>query len=308
LDRSSLGFKLVRAALTIWIVITFTFLALNLSGDPIEALVGDQASPETIADYRAKFGFDRSLPEQYLSYLWNIAHLDFGISVSDQRPALDLIRQALPNTARLGLTAFGLGVTLGVLFGIVAALNRNSVIDRMVMSFAVFGFSVPSFFLGIILILLFAVQIRLFPSSGADSLAHLVLPAITLGTSFAGIFARFTRSSMLEVLNQQYMTAARGRGIPAMSRVLVHALPNAAIPILTVIGLKLGDLVAGSIIVETVFAWPGIGRLLVGAINGRDFAVVQAIVILTSVTMVAANLLVDAASVLLDPRMRDQSR
>ncbi|UZF94985.1 ABC transporter permease [Bosea sp. NBC_00550] len=305
---SSIGFKLLRAVLTIWIVTTFTFMALNLSGDPIEALVGDQASPATIAEYRAKFGFDRSLPEQYLSYLWNIAHGDFGVSLSDQRPALDLILQALPNTARLGLTAFGLGVTLGVLLGIAAALNRNSTIDRLVMSFAVFGFSIPSFFLGIILILLFAVQIRLLPSSGADSLAHLVLPAITLGTNFAGIFARFTRSSMLEVLNQQYITAARARGIPAFSRVLIHALPNAAIPILTVIGLKLGDLVAGSIIVETVFAWPGIGRLLVGAINARDFAVVQAIVILTAITMVLANLLVDAAYVLVDPRMREQGR
>lgn len=306
MSRSSIRFKLLRAALTIWIVITFTFVALNLSGDPIEALVGDQASPATIAEYRARFGFDRSLPEQYLSYLWNIARGDFGISLSDQRPALDLILQALPNTVRLGLTAFGLGVTLGVLLGIAAALNRNTTIDRLVMSFAVFGFSVPSFFLGIILILLFAVQIRLLPSSGADSLAHLVLPAITLGTNFAGIFARFTRSSMLEVLNQQYITAARARGIPAFSRVLIHALPNAAIPILTVIGLKLGDLVAGSIIVETVFAWPGIGRLLVGSINARDFAVVQAIVILTAITMVLANLLVDAAYVLVDPRMREQ--
>ena len=304
--RSSIGFKLLRAILTIWIVITFTFVALNLSGDPIEALVGDQASPATIAEYRAKFGFDRSLPEQYLSYLGNIALGDFGISLSDQRPAIELILQALPSTAWLGLTAFGLGVTLGVLLGIAAALNRNSTLDRLVMSFAVFGFSIPSFFLGIILILLFAVQVRLLPSSGADSAAHLVLPAITLGTNFAGIFARFTRSSMLEVLNQQYIAAARARGIGSFSRVFIHALPNAAIPILTVIGLKLGDLVAGSIIVETVFAWPGVGRLLVGSINGRDFAVVQAIVILTAITMVIANLLVDAAYALIDPRMRGE--
>lgn len=305
MGRASVAFKLTRAALTVWIVVTFTFLALNLSGDPIEALVGDQASPATIAEYRARFGLDRSLPEQYASYLWNVARGDFGISLSDQRPALDLIVQALPNTARLGLTAFGLGVVLGIGLGIAAALNRNSAIDRLVMSFAVFGFSVPSFFLGIILILLFAVQLRILPSSGADTARHLVLPAITLGTHFAGIFARFTRSSMLEVLNKPYIAAARARGIPAFARVLVHALPNAAIPVLTVIGLKLGDLVAGSIIVETVFAWPGIGRLLIGAINGRDFAVVQAIVILTAVTMVAANLLVDAAYVLIDPRLRD---
>lgn len=296
--------KLLRGLLTVWIVVTFTFVALNLSGDPIEALVGDQASPEVVQHYRAKFGLDRPLREQYVSYLGNLARGDFGLSLSDQKPATQLIRSALPYTLRLGLTAYGFGLVLGLSLGIVAALNRNRAVDRFVMSFAVLGFSLPNFFLGILLILLFALRLRLLPSAGADTAWHLVLPAITLGTHFAGVFARFTRSAMLEVMNRQYMVAARAKGVSRLRRVVWHALPNAAIPLVTIAGLKLGDLVAGSIIVETVFGWPGVGRLLVGSVTSRDFAVVQAILVLTAVTMVLTNLAVDFIYTLLDPRMR----
>lgn len=296
--------KVIRGLLTIWLIVTFTFVALNLSGDPIEALVGDQASPAVIAHYRAKFGLDRPLWEQYASYLGAIATGDFGLSLSDQRPAVELIAAALPYTLRLGLTAFGCGLIGGLALGIVAALNRNRWIDRFVMSFAVLGFSLPNFFLGILLILLFALRWRVLPSAGADTGWHLVLPAVTLGLHFAGIFARFTRSAMLEVLNKAYMVASRAKGAPRLRRILWHALPNAAIPIVTVIGLKLGDLVAGSIVVESVFGWPGIGRLLVGAVTSRDFAVVQAILIMVAVTMILANLAVDVVYTLIDPRMR----
>ncbi|MFC4275619.1 ABC transporter permease [Achromobacter aloeverae] len=304
MDTRTLARKLLRGFLTVWVVVTFTFVALNLSGDPIEALVGDQASPEVVQQYRQKFGLDRPLWEQYVSYLGNLVQGDFGLSLSDQKPASELIGAALPYTLRLGFTAFGLGLAAGLALGIVAALHRNRPVDRFVMSFAVLGFSLPNFFLGILLILLFALRWRLLPSAGADTPWHLVLPAITLGTHFAGVFARFTRSAMLEVLNRQYMVAARAKGVPAARRTLWHALPNAAIPIITIVGLKLGDLVAGSIIVETVFGWPGVGRLLIGAVTSRDFAVVQAILILTAVTMVLANLAVDFVYTLVDPRMR----
>lgn len=300
--------KLGRGLLTVWIVVTFTFVALNLSGDPIEMLVGDQATPEVIEHYRQKFGFDRPLLEQYLAYLSSVARGDFGLSLSDQRPALELIADALPHTLRLGLVAFALGMLFGVGAGIMAALNRNKPIDRIVMSFAVLGFSVPNFFLGILLILLFSLRWRILPSSGDATAWHLILPAITLGTHFAGTFARFTRSAMLEVLNRQYVIAARARGVPPFLRVLKHALPNAAIPIVTIIGLKLGDVVAGSIIVETVFAVPGVGRLLVNAVTSRDFALVQAILVMVAVTMVLANLAVDAVYTLIDPRMRAARR
>ena len=296
--------KLGRGVLTVWLIVTFTFVALNLSGDSIDALVGDQASPEVIAHYREKFGLDRPLWQQYLSYLAGIAQGDFGLSLSDQRPAVELIAGALPHTLRLGLTAFVVGLLLGVSLGIVAALNRNKAVDRLVMSFAVLGFSLPNFFLGILLILLGALHWRLLPSSGDATAWHLILPAVTLGTHFAGTFARFTRSTMLDVLNKQYVVAARAKGVPRPRRVLWHALPNASIPLITIVGLKLGDLVAGSIIVETVFAVPGVGRLLVNAVTSRDFALVQAILIMVSITMVGANLAVDAVYVLIDPRMR----
>lgn len=300
--------KLGRGLLTVWIVVTFTFVALNLSGDPIEMLVGDQATPEVIEHYREKFGLDRPLFEQYFAYLSSVVQGDFGLSLSDQRPALELIASALPHTLRLGLVAFTLGLVLGVGAGIAAALNRNKPIDRIVMSFAVLGFSLPNFFLGILLILLFSLHWRMLPSSGDATAWHLILPAVTLGTHFAGTFARFTRSAMLEVLSRQYVVAARARGVPPFLRVLKHALPNAAIPIVTIIGLKLGDVVAGSIIVETVFAVPGVGRLLVNAVTSRDFALVQAILIMVAVTMVLANLAVDGVYALIDPRMRAARR
>jgi peptide/nickel transport system permease protein len=308
MNRRTLGTKIVRGLVTIWLIVTFTFAALHLSGDPIEALVGDQAPPAVVEYYRAKFGLDRPLPEQYLAYWGGNLHGDFGLSLSDQTPATDLILGALPNTLRLGLTSFAGGLAAGVLLGIVAALNRNRPIDRFVMGFAVFGFSIPNFFLGILLILLFSLKLRLLPSSGSDTPAHLLLPAITLGSQFTGIFARFTRSAMLEVLNKPYMVAARAKGVPHMLRVFRHALPNAAIPLVTIIGLKLGDLVAGSIVIETVFAWPGVGRLLVNAVSSRDIAVVQAILIMVAVTMIVANLLVDVIYTLIDPRMRAVAR
>lgn len=299
--------KLARAAFTVWLVVTLAFLVLHFSGDPIEALVGDQASQEVIDAYRAKFGFDRPLWEQYLTYFAGLAGGDFGISLSDRTPTLELIAGALPATLRLAGASFSLGLVLGIPLGIVSALYRNRAIDRFVMSFAVFGFSIPNFFLGILLILLFSLHLRLLPSAGSDSWQHLILPAITLGTHFAGTFARFTRSSMLEFMNKQFMTAARARGVSRRRRIVWHALPNAAIPIVTIVGLKLGDLVAGSIVVETVFAWPGIGRLLVNAVSSRDLALVQAILILVACSMVLVNLAVDLLYGMIDPRVRASS-
>ena len=297
--------KLARALFTVWLVVSFAFVVLHASGDPIEALVGDQASPAVVAYYTKKFGFDRPLPEQYVSYFAGVLSGDFGISLSDRTPTLDLILGALPNTLRFAAASFGLGLLLGIPLGVVSALNRNKPIDRFAMGFAVFGFSVPNFFLGILLILLFSLHLRLLPSSGAGTWMHLILPAITLGTHFAGIFARFTRSAVLEVLDKQYMTAARAKGVPHRRRIAWHALPNAAIPVITIAGLKLGDLAAGAIVVETVFGWPGMGRLLVNAVSSRDLAVVQAVLILLACTMVFINFAIDLIYGMLDPRVRD---
>lgn len=296
--------KVLRALLTMWLVVTFAFVVLRMSGDPIEQLIGDNPDPAVLDYYRAKYGFDRPIYEQYVAYFLNVMTGDLGISIKDERDAVEIVSEALPRTLQLGFLALGLSLMIGIPLGIVAALNRNRAIDRFAMSFAVFGFSMPNFFLAIILILFFSLHLRWLPSSGAGTILHIIMPAITLGTAGAGSIARFTRSSMLEVLSKAYMRTASAKGVPQLRRLIWHALPNAAIPIVTIIGFRLGDLVAGAIVTETVFAWPGVGRLLVSAVSSRDLAVVQAILLMVSATMVLANLLVDIIYGWIDPRMR----
>ncbi|RPI43928.1 MAG: ABC transporter permease [Betaproteobacteria bacterium] len=296
--------KLVRALVTLWLVVTFAFLILHASGDPIEILLGDQAEQDVIDRYRELYGLDRPLHEQYLRYFFGVARGDLGFSLSDQRPVTELLAEAIPATLVLGLTALGVSMLVGIPLGIVAALNRNKPIDRFVMTFAVLGFSIPNFFLGILLILFFSLWLRWLPTSGMGTWEHLIMPALTLGTAAAGSLARFTRSSMLDVLNKLYMRTALAKGVPRARRIRWHALPNAAIPLVTVLGFRLGDLIAGSIVTETVFAWPGVGRALVSAVSARDLAVVQGVLLITACTMVTANLLVDLAYGWIDPRIR----
>jgi peptide/nickel transport system permease protein len=296
--------KAARTLLTLWFVVTFAFIVLRVSGDPVQSLLGPDATIEEIAQFREAWGLDRPLPEQYLRYVVQMASGEFGTSYRDGRSVTEIIAERVPWTVLLGLSAYAVAILVGVPAGIVAALRRGSALDRLVMGFAVFGFALPNFFLGILLILLFSLTLQWLPSSGTGSILHLLMPAATLGVYTAGTLARFTRSAMLEVLSKPYMRAAAAKGAPPLYRVLRHALPNAAIPIVTVIGLNLGALVGGAVVVETVFAWPGIGRLLVTAVTSRDLAVVQALVLLVAVTMVAANLAVDLLYGLLDPRIR----
>jgi peptide/nickel transport system permease protein len=296
--------KLSRALVTIWLVGTVAFVILRLSGDPLDALVGDNATQDLIEFYRGRLGLDRPLHEQYLGYLTSALSGNLGLTLQDERPALDVVLQAIPNTCLLGFSALLLSLLLGLPLGILAALYRNRPVDRFAMSFAVFGFSIPNVFLGLLLILLFSLWLRWLPSSGTGSFMHLIMPAITLGTASAGAMARFARASMLEVLIQPFMQAASAKGLSRVQLVVRHALPNAAIPILTIVGFRLGDLVAGSIVTEAVFAWPGVGRLLVDAVRTRDLAIVQAILIIVGATMTLANLLVDLAYHWIDPRIR----
>jgi len=299
--------KVARTALTLWLVVTFVFVVLRTSGDPIVTLLPPDAEPEVIEYYRRLWGLDRPLWVQYVGYVSSVLRGDFGISLRDTRPVLDIVLERVPATLLLGFAALAVAVAVGVPLGILAAVRRNSVWDRAAMAFAVFGFAIPNFFFGILLILLFSLWLRWLPSSGTGTVWHIVMPAATLGLATAGTLARFTRSSMLEVLRRPFMRAAQARGMDATGRILRHALPNAAIPLVTVLGLQLGALVAGAIITETVFAWPGIGRLLVSAVAARDLAVVQGLVLLIGCTMVIANLLVDLAYGLLDPRIRVSS-
>jgi len=298
------GIKLFRALVTMLLVVTFAFVILRLSGDPIEILLGDDVDQATLQYYHELYGLDRPLHEQYLRYFAGIVRGDLGFSLTDERAVTTVITEAIPATLQLGITALVISLLVGVPLGIIAALNRNKAIDRFVMTFAVFGFSIPNFFLGILLILLFSLWLRWLPSSGIGTIWHLIMPAITLGMSAAGSLARFTRSSMLEVLNRSYVRTAAAKGVPRWRRIAWHALPNAAIPLVTVLGFRLGDLIAGAIVTETVFAWPGVGRLLVSAVSARDLAVVQGVLLITAATMVIANLLVDMLYGWIDPRIR----
>lgn len=302
-----IGIKILRALVTLWLIVTFAFIILRLSGDPITAVVGDDADPEVVAYYQQKYGLDQPVAKQYFAYFINVLNGDLGISFQDERDAFEVVVEAIPRTLQLGIASFLLSLAVGIPLGVIAALNRNKVIDRFTMSFAVFGFSIPNFFLGILLILMFSLWLRILPSSGAGGLLHMVMPAVTLGTSSAGMIARFARSSTLEVLNKAYMRTAVAKGVPYIRRIRWHALPNAAIPIITIVGFQLGNLVAGSIITETVFAWPGVGRLLVNSVVNRDLAIVQAILLIVGSTMTVANLLVDITYSWVDPRIRASS-
>lgn len=296
--------KAIRTLITLWIVVTFTFVVLRTSGDPVVALLGPDALPAEVEQFRVQWRLDRPLPEQYFAYIGNLFSGDFGKSYQDGRTVLAIIGERLPNTLLLGGFAYLVALLIGIPAGIMAAINRGGAIDRVVMALAVCGFALPNFFLGILLILLFSLQLRWLPSAGMGTFWHLVMPSITLGVYVAGTLARFTRSAMLEVLERPYMRTAAAKGVPFVSRILRHALPNAAIPVITIIGLNLGALVGGSIVVETVFGWPGIGRLLVTAVASRDLALVQGLVLVAAAFMILANLLVDLAYGLIDPRLR----
>ncbi len=299
-----LAAKLARAALTILFVLTFAFVVLRLSGDPALLILGSEAPPEAIAAFRRAWGLDDPIWQQYLRYLANMVEGNFGLSMRDRRPAFELVMERLPATLWLMLPALLVKLLIGVPAGIYAALHRDSWIDRLTMTVSVLGYAVPNFVLGLLLVLIFAVNLRWLPSSGSDTWLHLVMPVVVLGTAGAGIIARFTRSTMLEVLGQPYVRTATAKGVPWHRVVRWHALPNAAIPTVTVIGFMIGSLIAGAVVTESVFAWPGIGRQLVISVANRDLAVVQVVLILVAASMVTSNLTIDLLYGWLDPRVR----
>ena len=293
-----------RALLTIVLVVTFAFVVLRLSGDPAMLILNVDAPPAAIAAFREAWGLDRPLYVQYAAYFGQILHGDLGQSMRDGRPAAQLVWERLPATLTLAIPALLIKIGLGIPAGVQAALHRGSWTDRLVMALAVAGFTVPSFVLGLVLVLVFAVQLGWLPSGGNISPLSPILPVITLGVGGAAVLARFTRSAMLEVLGQPYIRAAMAKGVPWHRVVRGHALPNAAIPTVTIVGFMVGSLMAGAVVVESVFSWPGVGRLLVVAVSNRDLAVVQAVLLLVAATMVMANLIVDLLYGVLDPRLR----
>ena len=300
--------RLGRAALTVALVVTFAFVVLRLSGDPALIIMSVDAPPEAIAAFRKAWGLDDPIWQQYLRYFSAIGQGELGQSMRDGRPALQLVAERIPATLALTLPALALKLGVGIPAGVYAALHRDSLIDRLVMVTAVAGFTVPSFVLGLVLVLIFSVQLGWLPSGGQDSWRHAILPVITLGVGGAAVLARFTRSAMLEVLGQPYIRTASAKGVPWPLVVRAHALPNAAIPTVTIVGFMVGSLIAGAVVVESVFSWPGVGRLLVVAVSNRDLAVVQCILLLVAITMVSANLVVDLLYGMLDPRLRSGAK
>jgi len=295
--------KLARAAATLLLAVTVVFVVLRLAGDPAAIIFSDYAGEETLARYRALWGLDQPLLVQYGLYLRNLLTGDLGLSAQHGVPAWQLVMGRLPDTLQLGGVSLLLAVLTGIPAGVAAALARGSLTDRLVMLGAVSGFCIPNFVLGVLLILVFAAQYGWLPSHGVGTVWHLVLPALTLGTSWAAVLARFARSAMLEVLGQPYIRGARASGLTEARVRWRHALPNAAIPLVTILGFMVGGLVAGAIVTESIFAWPGVGRLLVDSVKLRDLAVVQVIVLMVAATMVAANLIVDLLSAWLNPRL-----
>lgn len=296
--------RLLRAFITIVLVVTFAFVVLRLSGDPATIILGPEAPPEAIAAFRKSWGLDLPVLVQYLNYFAAIFQGDLGLSMRDGRPAIELVLERIPATLALTVPALLLKLAIGVPAGVYAALHQGTAFDRSVMVAAVLGFAVPSFVLALGLVLVFAVSLGWLPSGGRDTVWHAVLPIITLGAGGAAALARFTRSAMLEVLGRPYIRTASAKGLTWAVVVRGHALPNAAIPTVTLIGFLVGSLIAGAVVVESVFSWPGVGRLLVVAVANRDLAVVQCILLLVAATMVLSNLIVDFLYGALDPRLR----
>lgn len=303
-----LWYFLRRLLLTIPVLVgvaTLVFALIHLvPGDPAQSMLGEAAAPEDVAKLRARLGLDRPLAVQYAAFMRGLANGDLGTSLRYDTPVSEEIRARLPQTARLALAAMAVAVALAIPLGIVAAVFRGTAVDHAAMTLALAGISMPNFWLGPLLAILFAVKLGWLPVSGSGDWRHLVLPAVTLGAALAAILARMTRASLLEELRELYVLAARARGLSRARAVLRHAFRNSLIPVVTIVGLQFGAVLTGAIITETIFAWPGIGRLLVQAIGFRDYPLVQGCILFISVTYVAANLLTDLTYGVLDPRIR----
>jgi ABC-type dipeptide/oligopeptide/nickel transport system permease component len=298
--------RMALAIPTVLLTSLVVFLMLFLTpGDPASIYVGEQtATPERLADIRRVMGLDRPLHVQYADFLWRALRGDLGRSLQTNRPVLDEILGRLPNTIQLAAAAMALAVGLGFALGLASALRQNTVVDTLAMLVALFGVSVPVFWLALLLIMLFAVQLQWLPATSSPGLMGLILPAVSLALLSAATLARLVRSCVLEVLRLDYLTTARAKGLGATVVVLRHALPNALIPVITAMGLQFGALLSGAVITETIFARPGLGKLVVDSIQSKDLPTVQGVVLVLACIYVVMNLLVDLSYALVDPRIR----
>ncbi len=280
------------------------FIILHLTGDPAALLMPLDATPEQVAQFRKEMGFTDPLVVQYWRFFKGTLHGDFGQSFRHSQPALDLVMERMPATIQLTFAAMVIALVIAIPVGIISAIRRNTLLDHIGMTGALLGQSTPVFWLGVMLILIFSVTLQWFPSSGRGEIQHLVLPAVTLGMFTMARTARMMRSSMLEVMGQEYMKTTMAKGLSPGTVILKHAMKNALIPVVTIVGMELGTLLGGAVITETIFAWPGVGRLAVQAIYNRDYPVVQAAVFLLASIFVLVNLAVDILYTYLDPRVK----
>ena len=302
------GFFLRRTLITAPTVLgalTLVFFFLHIvPGDPVEAMLGESARAVEKERLRHELGLDLPLAAQYLKFLKGIATGDLGESYFFRRPVAEVIAERVPATLELAVASLFVAGIIALPLGILAALREGTALDALSMLFALIGVSMPNFWLGPLLIILFSIKLGWFPVSGRSGFSSLVLPALTLGTALAALLSRMTRSSLLEVLGEEYLTVARAKGLPERRVILKHALRNALIPIVTVLGLQFGALLSGAIITENVFSWPGIGTLLITAVEARDYPLVQGCVLFISIVYVAVNLAVDLLYGFIDPRIR----
>jgi len=296
--------RLIHTIFVVFAALVVIFVLVRLSGDPAAMMAGVDASPEDVARLHHEMGLDRPLYVQFGLFLEQAVRGDFGNSLRYGSSALPVVVERLPATIQLTVAAMVLTIVVGVPIGIISAVRRGTMLDRVTMIFAVLGQTIPVFWLGILLILLFAVRIHWFPTGGRGGVSHLILPAIALATFNVARVARLVRSEMLDVVDQEFIRVARSKGLTEQVIVLRHALRNAAIPVITILGLQIGHLLSGAVITETVFAWPGMGRLLVQAIQFRDFPVIQVAVLFLALTVAVINLLVDLSYAWLDPRIK----
>ena len=286
-------------------VATLVFSLIHLvPGDPAQAMLGDGASPQDVAELRTSLGLDRPLLEQYVAFLRSAVTGDLGKSFRTGQPVTTMIVERVPATAELAIAAMIVAILIALPLGVVAAVWRGTAADYGAMTFALAGVSIPNFWLGPLLAIVFAVELGWLPVSGRGTLAHLILPAVSLGLALAAILARMTRASLLDELRELYVRAARARGVSRLIAVTMHALRNSMVPLLTIVALQFGAVLTGAVITETIFAWPGIGRLLIQSIGFRDYPMVQGCILLIAVTYVTVNLVTDLMYGVLDPRIR----
>lgn len=294
----------MRAFLTLLLLTTVVFFGLHLTGDPARLMLGNSADTASLEAFREQWGLNLPLWQQFLIYLQNCAVLDMGKSYMTGLPVTEVFMNAFGPTMRLMIPTAIVTLAFGIPAGVLAALRRGTWVDQSMMFASVFGYAVPNFFLGILLLLVFSIWLGVLPSYGDATVWHYIMPIVTMATSEAAIFSRYARSAMIEAMRLPCVKAARMRGIPEWRVIWLHALPNAMLSILTILGFFLGTLVAGAVITENVFSWPGVGKLLVQSVANRDIPVVQMIVLMTGASLITANLLMDLLALVVNPRLR----